>query len=190
MRSHNESTIHVTDPIAVEPGDPDRQFERLAAQYAQLMVSAIRRVCGSRYGTLVPDVQQEVHLALWKRLQHGNEIHHPASYVYKVALTTALAMVRRLKPEAAPLDEVERPGSGRRPDRPGTLESAERALLVQQVLATLDAGEAAALRAWLAGFNHAEVAELFGWTESVARHRIYRGLERLRARVGEQHGSS
>jgi hypothetical protein len=32
----------------------------------------------------------------------------------------------------------------------------------------------------LSGFNHVEVAALHGWTESVARHRIYRGLRSLR----------
>ena len=32
----------------------------------------------------------------------------------------------------------------------------------------------------MTGFNHREVSGLYGWTESVARHRIYRGLEALR----------
>ena len=65
--------------------------------------------------------------------------------------------------------------------RPGELQPAERRSVIAEVLARLEPDEARALRAYLAGFNHAEVAELFGWSESVARHRIYRTLERLRA---------
>ena len=61
-------------------------FETLVRQHARLMAAAIRRVCGRRHGALIPDVEQEVHLALWKRLGSGKEITHPASYLYRVAL--------------------------------------------------------------------------------------------------------
>jgi RNA polymerase sigma factor (sigma-70 family) len=170
--------------------DSNPRFVELTRDYAALMAAAIRRVCGRRHGALVPDVTQEVHLALWKRLASGNEIRHPASYLYKVALTTALAMVRRLEPEAASLEEAREPRSEPLARDGVTLEPAEQALLIRQVLETLEAEQAGALRAWLAGFNHVEVAALFGWTESVARHRIYRGLERLRATLRERDGDS
>jgi RNA polymerase sigma factor (sigma-70 family) len=157
-------------------------FETLVRQHARLMASAIRRVCGRRHQRLVPDVEQEVHLALWKRLGSGKEIAHPASYVYRVALLTALAVVRRQGSDEVALEDVALgdPASS----RPGELLPAERRSVIAEVLARLDPDEARALRAYLAGFNHAEVAELFGWSESVARHRIYRTLERLRA-MGE-----
>jgi DNA-directed RNA polymerase specialized sigma24 family protein len=95
-------------------------------------------------------------------------------------------MVRKLGPEAASLDEIMEQGSEPRLGKSAELEPAEQALLIRQALETLEAGQAAALRAWLAGFSHVEVAELHGWTESVARHRIYRGLERLRTTLGKQ----
>jgi RNA polymerase sigma factor (sigma-70 family) len=159
-------------------------FEALVRRYARLMASAIRRVCGRRHRSLVPDVEQEVHLALWKRLGSGKEIAHPASYVYRVALLTALAVVRRQGGETLSLEETGVPD----PPAvvPGGLEPAERARLIQEVLERLEPDEARALRAYLAGFNHVEVARLYGWGEAVARHRIYRTLERLReaAQVG------
>jgi DNA-directed RNA polymerase specialized sigma24 family protein len=62
----------------------------------------------------------------------------------------------------------------------GALLPAERALLVEQVLGGLRPEESRAVRHYLTGFNHAEVAAHFGWTEAVARHRIYRGLRSLR----------
>jgi RNA polymerase sigma-70 factor (ECF subfamily) len=162
--------------VASDPSD----FERLIRTHARVMAAAIRRVCGRRHGALVPDVQQEVYLALWKRLRSGNAIEHPVSYLYKVALTTALAVVRRAGPEEAGLTDAltESP----RPEG-GGLNGLERARLIEEALASLEEDEARALRAYLAGFNHHEVARLFGWSESVARHRIYRSMERLRERM-------
>lgn len=39
------------------------------------------------------------------------------------------------------------------------------------------------MRAHLAGFSHVEIASLYGWTESVARHRIYRAIDALKERM-------
>jgi RNA polymerase sigma factor (sigma-70 family) len=146
------------------------------------MASAIRRVCGQRHRALVEDAEQEVYLALWKRLGRGKAIEHPVSYLYKMALTTALSVVRKHRhgtqdesgPQRLPLLAAGKPHD------PHRLQPAERARLIDQLLTRLSLDEARALRAWLAGFGHSEIAELYGWSESVARHRIYRSLERLR----------
>ena len=62
---------------------------------------------------------------------------------------------------------------------------AERARLLEQLMGRLPADQSRALRAHLAGFNHKELAVLFGWSESIARHRIYRGLAALKAEAKE-----
>jgi RNA polymerase sigma factor (sigma-70 family) len=161
------------------------EFERLVDEHARLIAGAIRRVCGRRHASLVPDVEQEVRLALWKRLGRGKKIDHPVSYIYKVALTTALAVLRG----CAPAIEVPSPADeGARGEREGvpparTLLPAERRYLLSQVLEGLPEPQSRALKAWLAGFNHREVARMYGWSESVARHNIYRGLEAAAARV-------
>ncbi len=157
------------------------RFEALVRGHARVMSAAIRRVCGRRHRSLVPDVQQEVYLALWKRLESGKEIAYPTSYLYRVALTTALAVVRRLETEVPMLAEDDDPALGQEPPAgAGELPRAERRAVLRQVLERLEPAEARALRAYLAGFSHTEVARLYGWSESVARHRIYRTLERLR----------
>jgi RNA polymerase sigma factor (sigma-70 family) len=160
------------------------EFETLVSRHSRLVASAIRRVCARRYGSLMPDVQQEVYVALWNRLGSGKEIEHPASYIYKVALTTALAVVRKHLPATEPLGEGENAAPAAGGDAPfANLLPAERARLLGEVLEQLPIEQSRAVRAHLAGFSHGEVASLFGWTESVARHRIYRGIEALKEKM-------
>ena len=161
----------------------EEKFAILVDEHARLIASAIRRVCSRRHRALVPDIEQDVRAALWKRLQSGKEIVHPVSYLYKVALTTAIAAIRR-SPEVSngPVPDVSKaPDSG---PFLGLL-PVEQSRLLSEALALLSPEENRAVRAHLAGFNHEDVARLFGWSESVARHRIYRGLERVRARLKE-----
>ena len=154
-------------------------FEELVGSYSRIMSRAIRRVCAQRQRSLIPDVEQEVRLALWKRLGSGKKIEHPVSYLYKMALTTALAVLRKhgsdeSHADVEAIDARSRGGSKE-------LLPAERARLLEQLMGRLPADQSRALRAHLAGFNHKEVAVLFGWSESIARHRIYRGLAALKA---------
>ena len=164
---------------------PER-FEHLVRPHARLIAGVIRRVCGRRHQALVPDVEQEVYLALWKRLGAGKEIEHPASYLYRVALTTALRLVRRQAAEPASFEEAG--VEDREEPQPGGIPVAERARMIAEVLERLDPDDARALRGYLAGFSHVEIARLYGWSESVARHRVYRTLERLRAEAGGRKG--
>jgi RNA polymerase sigma factor (sigma-70 family) len=162
-------------------------FEFLVREHARVMASAVRRVCGPRHRDLVEDVEQEVYLALWKRLERGKPIEHPISYLYKMALTTALAVVRRQRTTLSfeERDPLEAAGAQEGAD-PHALQPVERHRLIDELVESLRPEEARALRAWLAGFGHREIAELYGWSESVARHRVYRSLERLRSEEDER----
>jgi RNA polymerase sigma factor (sigma-70 family) len=159
------------------------EFEALVRSYSRVVASAIRRVCGRRYGALIPDAEQEVYAALWKRLQGGKEIEHPVSYLYKMALTTALAVVRKNAPETVAIEIREEALPSDAGGGFGGLLPAERSRLLAEVLEQLPAEQARAVRAHLAGFSHTEIAALYGWSGSVARHRIYRGIEALREKM-------
>jgi RNA polymerase sigma factor (sigma-70 family) len=158
------------------------EFEKLVDQYARLLRGVARRICGPRHQVLVPDVEQEIRLALWKRLRRGNDIQHPASYLYKVALATSLAVIRRYRPEREQLaaDPAEPRQQPRGLER---LLPAERGRLVEEVIASLDPDAARALRGHLTGLSHEELALRYGWSPSVARHLVYRSIERLRKRM-------
>jgi RNA polymerase sigma factor (sigma-70 family) len=161
----------------------DDEFVSLIERYTKLMASAIRRVCGYRHRDLIPDVEQEVRVALWKRLRSGKEIEHPPSYLYKVALTTALNVVQRHASQRSACEEEVEDMADHSDPLFGTLLPVERRCLLEQVLERLPVEQSRAVRAHLAGFNHIEIAGLYGWTESVARHRIYRGIETLRQAI-------
>jgi RNA polymerase sigma factor (sigma-70 family) len=168
-------------PTPVPRGD----FEELLARYARLIGAVARRVCGRRHRCLLPDIEQEIRLALWRRLKDADDrspagaIRHPGSYVYKVALSTSLAVIRRYRP--AREDLLADAEQGRR-DEGGTerLMPPERARLVEQVLGRLEPDEARALCGYMTGLNHEELARLYGWSAAASRHRVYRTLEQLR----------
>src|SRR5258706_1537932 len=87
----------------------EQSYLLLVEKHAKVVSSAIRRVCGRSYGVLGPDIEQEVRIALWQRLQRGKEIEYPVSYLYKMALTTALEAVRKQIPTAGSLDDERTP---------------------------------------------------------------------------------
>ena len=164
-----------TQAAAVGSEGRDDHFESLVENHARLMASAVRRVCGRDHQSLVPDVEQEVRLALWRRLGRGGAIEHPVAYLYKMALTTALQVLRRLRPEEVSVEDP----SEFETAVTGEADRREERLVLDQLIDRLDPDQARALRAYRNGLNHREVAALFGWSESVARHRIYRGIAAL-----------
>lgn len=162
-------------------GSPQEEFLAFTQQYRGIIVSAIRRVCGAASHSLLPDVEQEVYLALWQRWNDGNHIDYPVSYLYKVAMRTALVVMRTYR---AP-DIEESSTEACQPAEPGLpidgFSPVERAYLLTELLDQLPIEQARALRAYLAGFSHTEAATLYGWSATVARHRIYRGIQALKA---------
>jgi DNA-directed RNA polymerase specialized sigma24 family protein len=165
---------------------PQEEFLAFIQPYKGIITSAIRRGCGAAYLSLHPDVEQEVYLALWQRWQDGPRLDYPVSYLYKVALRTALAMACTNTPQNVEMHTAARcPHEGQ-----GTsieaLSLAERTYLLAKLLDQLPLEQARAVRAYLAGFTATEVAHLYGWSPSVARHRIYRGLQSLRTSVVQE----
>lgn len=155
-------------------------FLAFLAAHRRLIDAVIGRVCGWRHRSLMPDARQEVHFALWRRLRSGPAIVHAVSYVYRVAFTSALGVVRRHRPAPGrpPLHDAadEQPTL----TRPGELLPQERHCYLRQVLERLAPHHARALMAYLAGLRHREIAALFGWSEPAARHRLYGALAAVR----------
>jgi RNA polymerase sigma factor (sigma-70 family) len=161
-------------------GSPHEEFVVLTQQYRGIIISAIRRACGAASHSLLHDVEQEVYLALWQRWQDGPSIDYPVSYLYKVALRTALAVMRRHTPPDMQGNAHLKDAHSRQGTATEKLSAVEQACLLTELLDQLSTEQARALRAYLAGFSPTEIATLYDWSVAVARHRIYRGVHALK----------
>jgi RNA polymerase sigma factor (sigma-70 family) len=158
---------------------PQEEFLAFTQPYRGVIMSAIRRVCGAAAHDLLSDVEQDVYLALWQRWTEGLRIDYPVSYLYKVALRTALKVMRASRAPDTGGRITQRCPSAVPGFAAEALSAAERACLLAELLEHLPPEQARAVRAHLAGFSHTETAALYGWSAAVARHRIYRGVQAL-----------
>lgn len=154
------------------------EFEDLLATYSHVISSAVRRVCRDRHLLLAEDVEQEVRIALWRRLQNGKKMRLPRSYIYKVALTTGLGIVQRAERQQAIMLEQLSLAQASEPDVATGIEKEQQ---IAAVLEILTPKQKDAVQAYLSGLNHREIGKLFDWTPSVARHHLYRGIETIKA---------
>jgi len=159
----------------------DHEFETLMRTHAHNISYALRQVLRSRHANLIPDAEQEIYLAIWKQLEKGNKIDHPSSYIYRVALRVGLNLKKKAAEEIEMSAETLEAIQDHTPSEPGF----HRVDLLKKALAGLPRDSEKAIRAYLMGYDFREVATLFSWTDSVARHRIYRGIKKLKSLIWE-----
>jgi RNA polymerase sigma-70 factor (ECF subfamily) len=176
--------------------EDEARFNRLVDEYGGLLRSTIIRLCPKDLGIDFNDVEQEARLRLWRGVQSEREILNPASYIYRVAVTTTIDAIRRVKArreeqlrsaeeggeEADSRSEPVSPDA--RPDRVAAARELFRN--VEEALALMSEDRRRAVGLHLQGMTTTEIADLMQWTEARARNLVYRGLadlrERLRAR--------
>jgi RNA polymerase sigma-70 factor, ECF subfamily len=173
--------------------DDDGRFAAAVEQYGRLLRDAIARACPRHLGLQFDDLEQEARVRLWKALRSEREVRDLASYIYKVAATTTIDAIRRLKARREQQLEPEDPEATERAqparDAGDGDQALDRRLLlekVERVLGGLDGRRAQVLRLHLQGFTTTEMAALLGSTEPSARNLLYRGLKELRERLREE----
>jgi len=186
----------VTDPRA----DDESPFEALLEKYGDLLRRAIARVCPRRLGLQFDDIEQEARLRLWKAMQGETEIESPASYLYRIALTTTIDAVRRATARREEQLQFENdssagapPSARLREPATDTAQSPEalaesRVLLarVEAAINRLSSDRRRAVGLHLRGFTPQEIAGLLSWSEPKARSLVYRGLADLRERLAAE----
>ncbi len=167
----------------------EKRFNVIVEEYGKFLRQAIVRACPKDLGIQFSDIEQEARLRLWRALQSEREIKDLASYLYKIAATTTLDAVRRVKSkrEEQPPWDNDDDDAQVNPDpvapRPSPEREAQQRELVSKVkaaLARLPDNRRRAVALHLEGMTSQEIAGLMGWTEPKARNLIYRGLEDLR----------
>jgi RNA polymerase sigma factor (sigma-70 family) len=171
--------------------DRASRFNRIVDEYGRFLSNTIAQLCPKDLGLQFSDIEQEARLRLWRAVESEREIRDLASYIYRIAATTTIDAIRRVKArreEQLRLIDDDVDGGLRleataenAPDR-----LAERSQVVQKIqaaLALIEENRRAAVGLYLEGMSSQEIADILGWTEPKARNLLYRGLSDLRKRL-------
>jgi RNA polymerase sigma-70 factor (ECF subfamily) len=134
------------------------------------------------------EIFQEMRIRLWHARERGERIETmPASYMYRVAKTAAIDVIRRthhgsehtLGSTAESMAPWGQPGES--PDR--TVVNAELEAQVKAGLAALSEDRRVVVQMHLAGYGQKEICEMLDWPEGRTRNLLSRGLKDLRAQL-------
>src|SRR5262249_55131756 len=172
----------------------EARFNTIIEEYGRFLHQAIVQFCPKDLGLQSSDIEQEARLRLWRALQSERDIQDLASYLYRIAVTTTLDAIRRVKTkrEEQLLLAEEGDEEAGEPHRlvagpsyaPDLL--VERRLTLRKVeaaLARLPENRRRAVGLHLEGMTTQGIADLLGWSEAKARNLVYRGLKDLRERL-------
>ena len=167
----------------------EARFNAIVDEFGRFLRNTVARLCPKDLGLQHSDIEQEARIRLWRALQSGREINDPASYIYRIAATTTIDAIRRVKARREEQlrvadDEEEKAvlqlaaPAEHSPDR-----LAERRQMlgkVQEAFGRLADNRRSAVVLYLEGLTSDEIARGRGWSEPKARHLVYRGLSDLR----------
>lgn len=133
------------------------------------------------------ELRSEIHLQLWRSLPSFDDRSAEETWLYRVALNTAMgfARKRRRRPERLlPPDEM--PEETAPAEAPAWID--ERALLrkVRHALAELADLDRAIVALWLEDLPYRQIAEVTGLSEGNVGVRLHRARRLLAERLGEE----
>ena len=138
---------------------------------------AIRNRCFGLLASTQQDLVQAAMLRILERDRREDSRRRGASYVWKVAQSVIVDELRRLGRERRMVEDASRekrswadPASG---------------IQLRQCLGQLEDRRRMAVTFHLSGLRIPEIARAAGWTEKTAENLVYRGLDDLRALLGE-----
>jgi RNA polymerase sigma factor (sigma-70 family) len=175
--------------------EADARFQQILDAYGSFLRRLITQLCPTDLGIQFDDIEQEALLRLWRALQSEREIVNLPSYLYRIAASTTIDAIRRVKSrreEQLSLEEEEGEGEVKTPAAT-CIETPDRLITrqlvrqkVRMVLARLPENRRRAVGLYLQGMTSQEIAGLLRWTEAKARNLIYRGLDTLRRLLREE----
>ena len=155
---------------------PHPDVARDASRLREVLSRAVARVCPAELASQREDIVQAALVRILEMRNRGEEVaNRPASYLWRVAYTTALDELRKSqrRREVKPLEE----------EPPEMLAPAPRPEMRLAMTACLDAlvsSRRQAVALYLHGFSAEESARATGWTVKRAQNLIFRGLQDLR----------
>jgi RNA polymerase sigma-70 factor (ECF subfamily) len=164
--------------------DHERRFRQWLGEHTGLLLKVVRSFAEGRADQ--DDLLQEILLQVWLSLPNFREDSKPTTWLYRVALNTALAWKRgekkrRRGQDSVPVSDV----------AAASVESAEPEAshrIVDQLYAAIRAlppGKRALVVLYLDGFSYREIAEVVGISESNVGVSLNRIKKELAATIQE-----
>lgn len=185
---------HRVDPVAialpVKPVNPvNDRFVALIAEFRKRIRGAVAHHCRGVAGLDADDIEQEVHVRLWRALDSDRSEPLRASYIQRVVVSTVIDASRRAAIRVTePLADDDDPGFSE-PTRGPTAEQAaierQRVEVVWAAIDALPVRRRVPVKLHLEGFALKEIGDLEGVSEEAARKLVARGMEALKARLAE-----
>ncbi len=142
----------------------------------------------TQYGIDSADIEQEVHIRLWKALERDRNAAFHTSYIQRTVLSTVIDAIRAASSRhAEPLPEdngegaVELVETRAGPER--SARSAQDFGTITACMAELPERRRRAVALHLQGFSFREIGASFGISEEAARKLLDRGMDTLRERL-------
>ena len=153
----------------------DAEFAACAGRHRGILLSIARNFAR---GADVDDLLQDMLLALWHALPSFAGRSAESTFVYRVALNTALTHQRGVE-RAAPLDPIESDVPDTAADPPALAVLAERERAFEQALASLGRVDRSIVLMHLDAQPSAAIGEVLGMNESAVGARLTRVRRRL-----------
>jgi RNA polymerase sigma-70 factor (ECF subfamily) len=156
-----------------------RACEQIFRAFQQPCFSVAFRICQCR--ETAQEVTQEAFITAFRKLGQFRGDAPFWGWMRRVVVNHAISTLRRNA--RAPTVEIQ----DYHANSEGQQDQVGLAMDLESALATLDAEDRAVV--WLhdvEGYNHREIAELFGKTESFSKTRLSRARQRLRGLLGQE----
>ncbi|MCI0417131.1 sigma-70 family RNA polymerase sigma factor [bacterium] len=165
--------------MAKSRDEKEAEFLSIQRDYGNLIRNAIHRVYPSFSDFDLQDIEQEVHIKIWKLLDNSQKIVYPSTYLYKMAATTAIDVLRKMRFKQQ--ETITEATAGVNPNTESRLFD-----VLENVLNKLAESRQIAVRFYLQGYSADEIGKLMQWSSARARNLVYRGLEDLRVLLKEE----
>lgn len=154
---------------------PRQELERCATQHRRILLRIARSFAA---GADRDDLLQEVLVALWHALPGFAGRAAESTFVYRIALNTALSFRRGQPRGETALDALPEPAdTGGEP--PALVELAQREQAFEEALAALGRIDRSIVLMQLDGLAYRDIGEVLGMNESAVGARLTRARRRL-----------
>lgn len=162
----------------------------LPLEAALTRLARMIRSVGARHGMADHELDallQDVRIRVWRAHPTSESIAQlPTSYVYRVAMTAAVDLIRKRRREQErepPLAEAPLVAMATRAGADEAALASDLGDAIARALESMIEARRVVVRMHLHGYERAEMSGMLGWSEDKVRNLLYRGLQDLRERL-------